>query len=230
MKRFLMAAAVGLAVGGGVLAAAGERPGPPGICHPVQLGDLASRVDEAWRGVDKSNLVERLPGVLDRFPGETLARMEILRRAAFVDSGDRAATAVVAALALRALGQDSGGKGAGAATFDTGYAVHLYRVLGAGVPAGGERDGVEGYGLVARAIEAGGGDAAMHVGAAYMTLPAMAPDKAGQRERRRVLFDGHVGAALRACKPGSAEERNIENVLAADGRTLREARARLSAK
>lgn len=225
-----MAGVVGLAVGSGLVMGGAERLGPPGICRPIEVGGLASRVDEAWRGVDKSNLVEKLPGVLDRFSGEALARMEILRRASFTQTDERMGNAVVAALALRALEADADGKGGGSALFDVGYMVHLYRALDVDVASAGERDGIAGYAFVSRAIERGGGDAAMHVGAAYMTLPAMVPDKDGLREKARVLFDGHVAAGLRACVPGSAEEKNIEAVLAVEGKALKDARMRLSAK
>jgi len=224
MKRFVFAALTS-----SVIAATGGAAylGPPGICNTIECGEAASAVETTWKGVSKSNLVEKLPGVLDEFAGNTTARMEILRRASFTEAGEPVAERVVGVLALRAL-ERAGEKNEASALFDVGYMIHLYHTLGVeGFAHRGERQNIAGYAFVSRAIELGG-DAGMQVGAAYMTLPAMQPRVGDRVAKARELFRAHTEAALKACPPGSAEEKNVAFVLGIEGETVDAVRARLT--
>lgn len=223
MKRsYLFVACAGLGL---ALAASASNLGPPGICSPIDCGDRASQVDTAWAKVTRRNAPTELPGVLDALSDSTIARMEVLRRVAMTEKID--ADAVVGALALRALEKD-GAKDAAGALFDAGYAIHLFKTLGRDDwNKTAAKDGVAGYAFVVRAIEKGG-DAGMHVGAAYMTLPAMQPRDDARIARARTLFNAHCEAAIRACTAGSPEERNLAFVLEFENQKVDALRARLS--
>lgn len=223
MRQIIIAAVLGagLALGG-----AGSM-GPPGICNTIEVGDASSTLDAAWKGVTKGNLPERLPGVLDQFAANTSARMEVLRRAVFLDTdqGEK----IVGALSLRALEQEAAAsKAAPSALFDVGYAIHLYHTMDSDAFKGRAlADNIVGYQLVKHAIEKGG-DSAMHVGAAYMTLPAMQPRIEERVAKARELFNSHCEAALKAYPPGSVEERNLAFVLNIEGQKVETIRTRLT--
>lgn len=227
MRRILTSAVLGLVLASG-LAGAGHF-GPPGICNTIECGDAKSGLDSAWAGITAKNLADRLPAVLDQFSGNSITRMEALRRAVFLEGslGDD----IAGVLALRALEQDAAGsKTAPAALFDVGYAIHVYKTMGSDtLQHRAEADGIAGYALVKRAIEQGG-DAGMHVGAAYMTLPAMQPRNEARVAKARDLFKAHAEAALKACLPGSVEEKNLEFVLGFENDKADAIRARLTKK
>jgi hypothetical protein len=222
MCHLLSGAAVSLAL---TLSAA---LGPPGVCGNIECGPAASSVDAAWSGVTRRNVVERLPGVLDRFSENTIARMEVLRRTLFLEGAS--ASEVVGALSLRALEREASGEYAAAAVFDAGYAIHLYATMGDDqMERRAVKDGIPGYALVARAIQMKP-DAGMHVGAAFVTLPAMQPRGSERLVGAKVLFAGHCEAALRGASAGSAEEANLAFVLKMDDQSIEQVRARLSVK
>ncbi len=211
----------------GVMAAAPALAGPPGICQSVTLGDRLSAVDAAWAGIDKANLLERLPAALDACP-RALERMELLRRAATLE--ESRAMPVITTLALRAA--ELGGKPAhAAALFDAGYAINLYSTLGSkDASALAKRDGVAGYALIARAVElAPQPDAGMHVGAAFMTIPGMHRAESA-KVVARTHFLVHAHAALATIQPGSPEEKNLDFVLQFDDLSVASLRAQARSK
>ncbi len=225
MRQIILAAVLGTGLALG-LAGAGSM-GPPGICNAIEVGDAASSLDTAWKGIDKRNLLERLPAVLDQFSANTTARMEALRRAMFIETS--LGNDVVGALAIRALEQDAAGSNsAPAALFDVGYAMHLYHTMDSdSFRQRAQADHIVGYQFVKRAL-AKGGDPAIHVGAAYMTLPAMQPRLEDRIAKARELFNAHCEAALKAFPPGCAEEKNLAFVLNIEGQKVETIRARLS--
>jgi len=200
------------------------RMGPPGICSTIACGEASKVLDQQWEGV-AADLPGKLPVVLDALASNTAGRMEALRRVA-MNSVSRAPS-VVSLLAVRAL-EKEGQPGHAAAVFDVGYVVHLYATLGdEGAQRLGVQDGVAGYAMVTRAITEKG-DAGMHVGAAYMTLPAMQPNDDGRQAKARARFDEHARQATKLMAAGSPDEANLEFVLQFEGTTVQEVRARLA--
>lgn len=217
-RSILIASAVGLSL------VAFARPGPPGVCHPLQMDATVEKsLNESWKCVTTKNAGERLPEILDKHKTDTIARMDMLRRVAMMES--RNPEEIVAVLALRALAADSDSDKS-SALFDAGYAIHLYRTLGVKVPCS-PGDDIPGYQLVSRAIEMRA-DAGMHVGAAYMTIPAMQPRNRELIAKAKERFNSHVNAALRACAPNSTEEKNLAFVLDIEGVKVKDARSGLT--
>jgi len=201
--------------------------GPPGICQSVNLGDRLTAVDAAWAGIDPANVYEKLPAALDACP-RALERMELLRRASTLDNSR--GMRLIAVLSLRAA--ELGGKpGHAAALFDAGYAIGLFSVLGTSeTDTLARKDGVAGYALVARAIELSPKpDPGMHVGAAFMTLPAMCRGEEA-KAIARARFMQHARTALANTPVGSPEEKNIAFVLQFEETTVAAVRAKLPAK
>ncbi len=168
--------------------------GPPGICHPVEIGEAQSLpwgngpFSKAWR-YDRGKLVKETLAILAS-QDDTLVHIETLRRAAiYVDNDRELGMALLAALQARVLDAEMAGKTDALAWFDVGYLVQCYDQYGRlalDVPCGTAR-GVVGYGWVRHALELSGDNGAMEFGAAIMTATARIPEHREHAVRARTL-------------------------------------------
>lgn len=222
-------ASLAIVIAAGLLAApspASARLGPPGICNPMQCGAALHGIDTACQGFTVERLATAMPDALDLFPTDTIARMEVIRRAVMTDPEKAEAGRIIGALALRAL-EAAGQPAEAGALFDVGYTIYLFRTMGhSSLDGRGAQDGIAGYAFVARAI-ALKADAGMHVGAAYMTLPAMQPRDEARVARARVLFKKHVESATRASTAGGVVDENLAFVLNFEQETPASLRSRV---
>lgn len=148
--------------------------GPPMICHPITIGQAQSlpSVDLNYRkgsgNYDLSNLTRDTLAILDS-DSSVLVHIETLRRATIYARQDsQAAKELIVRLHARAEQSDASSRGA-LALFDFGYLAETYKQwMGRGEP--NPATGVDGYGLVQKAIRQRGSDAEMDFAAALMTM------------------------------------------------------------
>ena len=173
MKRFLKnVSAVGLML----MAWSGlALAGPPLICHSFDIGDARSL---PWNGTawnlagnenyDTHNLTRDTLAILDS-GAPVLVRMETLRRATLYARKDPVAAKELMTRLYARTGVAGNSAHAGAlAHFDAGYLAAAYdQWMRDGVnPA----KGIDGYGLVKKALAMSGGNPEMEFAAALMTL------------------------------------------------------------
>ena len=185
--------------------------GPPLICHPFNIGDAKSLPFEGpgWSqvqpGYDTAHLVADTMALLTP-DTPVIVRMETLRRASLYARNDaHLAQALLDRVQSRAAGiklgpnDDRRDRTALLAWFDLGYLVETYRQEAAAVHYGqpvwsfAQRapNDVDGYALIQKAIERGGG-ADMEFAAALVT--------ASNRDRN---YSQHLQNAIAGAKPGS---------------------------
>jgi hypothetical protein len=196
--------------------------GPPLICHRLDIGDAKSLPwnGSAWdlagnENYDTKNLVHDTLAILDG-GAPVIVRMETLRRATLYARKDpQAAKELLTKLYQRATASEAGGHSDALAWFDAGYLAAAYR-QGLGKdqnPAAG----IDGYGLVSKALALGGEkDPQMQFAAALITLQG--PEQAHQE---------HAQKAIAGAKNDPLLARNLANrFLGNERQTVSEALAR----
>ncbi|MEK6409746.1 MAG: hypothetical protein AABN34_22710 [Acidobacteriota bacterium] len=213
--------------------------GPPLICHPFDIGNARSLPSSGseWRAVDKTYNINRLvEDTLGLLTPETpvLVRMETLRRAtvygvwSLVDrkvgySVKDAAVARELLSRLKArvpghleLGVKSDKKTTAIALFDYGYLVESYKQAGDGSQSVKLAGGIDGYGMIVKAIALGGGDPAMEFAAALA------------KEDRTGGHIAHLQRAAAGAQEGSLLARNLLSHFSNMGKTIGELRANVA--
>jgi hypothetical protein len=210
--------------------------GPPLICHPFDIGNARSLPwsGSEWRAVDKNYNINRLvEDTLGLLTPETpvVVRMETLRRAtvygvwSMVDRkvGYSVKDAAVARELLSRLkarvhnpGVKSDKKTAAITLFDYGYLVESYKQAGDGSQGVTVAAGIDGYGMIVKAIALGGGDPAMEFAAAVA------------REDRTGGHIAHLQRAAAGAQEGSLLARNLLSHFSNMGKTIGELRANVA--
>lgn len=210
--------------------------GPPLICHPFDIGGARSLPWSGpnWSHIDKTYNINRLvDDTLSLLTPETpvLVRMETLRRATvygLMPTADRTVNSPVkdAAIArelqsrLKARIPDPGVKSekktTAIALFDYGYLIESYKQAGDGSQGVKLAGGIDGYGMIAKAIALGGGDPAMDFAAALAKA-----DRAGSHIP-------HLQRAAAGAPEGSLLARNLLSHFSNMGKTIGELRANVA--
>ncbi len=187
--------------------------GPPLICHPFNIGDAKSLPFQGpnWSQVSPSYDTSRLvDDTLALLTPETpvIVRMETLRRASlYARTNPQLAQTLLDRMKARASGMkdDRRDRTAQLAWFDLGYLAETYKQEAAANHYGeafwkfaqaAPKD-IDGYALIQRAIERGGG-ADMEFAAALVT--------ASNRDRN---YNQHLQNAISGAKPGSLLAANL---------------------
>jgi hypothetical protein len=207
--------------------------GPPLLCHPFEIGNARSLPwsGPGWSHIDKSYNVNRLvDDTLSLLTSETpvLVRIETLRRATVYGlkpSLDRTATSPVKdpAIASQLLaclksrvpdpGVKTDKKSAAIALFDYGYLIESYKQAGDGSQGVKLAGGIDGYGMIVKAIGLRGTDPEMELAAALAKH-----DRTG----------GHIAHLQRAAagaQEGTLLARNLLSHFSNMGKTIGELRA-----
>jgi hypothetical protein len=147
--------------------------GPPLICHAIEIGQAKSLpLVDPWKGnadYDLKNLTRDTLAILDS-SAPVLVRMETLRRATiYARQNPQVAKELLTRLQARAANLDTAGHPEALAWFDAGYLIEAYKQwIGKGEP--NPAAGLDGYGLVNKAISLRGEDPEMEFAAALITL------------------------------------------------------------
>ncbi len=198
--------------------------GPPLLCRPFDIGNAKSLPfpGPGWSTVDPAYDVNRLVGDTEALLGldtPVLVRMETLRRATIYAREHReVADALLARLQARVAARKGGDREALLARFDLGYLVETYRQAAA-ISRGSsesfwrfqqaEPKDLDGYALVAQAIQQGGGPE-MEFAAAVITA-----------DHRSQNYFQHLQHAQAGAKSGSLLARNLETHFAPDLKAAR---------
>jgi len=165
--------------------------GPPLICHAIEIGQAKSLPWVDWNqkgsgGYDVKNLTRDTLAILDA-KAPVLVRMETLRRATLYARQDpHIAKELLTRLHARAASSDAAGHPDALAWFDAGYLIETYRQwIGKGEP--NPANGLDGYGLIKKAIGLRGQDPEMEFAAALVTLTGPESD---HREHARKAMAG----------------------------------------
>jgi hypothetical protein len=165
------------------------QAGPALICHSIEIGQAKSLPLVEWShaqsaGYDLKNLTRDTLAILDS-NAPVLVRMETLRRATiYARQNSEVAKELITRLQARAANSDSAGHSDALAWFDAGYLAEAYKQwMGRGEP--NPAAGLDGYGLVRKAIRLRGSDAEMEFAAALITLSG--PESAHQDHVRKAL-------------------------------------------
>jgi hypothetical protein len=156
------------------------QAGPPLICHPIEIGQAKSLPWVDWTrkangSYDLKNLTRDTLAILDS-SAPVLVRMETLRRATVYARQDpQVAKELLTRLQARADIAAAAGHPEALAWFDVGYLAATYKQwIGSGTPYfRGEPNpatGLDGYGLIQKAITLRGKDPEMEFAAALVTL------------------------------------------------------------
>ena len=211
MKRYCFAALLTLAAV--LLLPIAALAGPPLICHPFNIGDAKSLPFEGpgWSqvqpGYDTARLLDDTMALLTP-ETPVIVRMETLRRASLYARNDaHLAQALLDRVQARASGikDERRDRTALLAWFDLGYLTETYRQAAAATQHAATdamkfqqpNPNVDGYGLIQKAIERGGG-ADMEFAAALVT--------ASNHDRN---YSQHVQNAIAGAKPGSLLSVNL---------------------
>jgi hypothetical protein len=185
--------------------------GPPLLCHPFDAGTAKllpwSANPQAWNAIDRSYDVKGLTAdtlALLTPDAPILARMENLRRATlYAVQDERVAAELLSAITSR-MQADTGKGRDPLAWFDAGYLIESYRqasliykwdMLNPGEKTAwklrDEPKGLDGYGMVAKAIRLVGSSPEMEFAASLMK-----EGNAGAEHRRRAVSGAQVGSLL----------------------------------
>jgi len=162
--------------------------GPPLICHALEIGQAKSLpLVDPWKGntgYDVKNLTRDTLAILDA-SAPALVRMETLRRATIYARQDpQVAKELLTRLQARAANSDSAGHPDAMAWFDAGYLIETYQQwIGKGEP--NPAAGLDGYGLIKKAINLRGQDPQMEFAAALVTLTG--PESDHQDHLRKAI-------------------------------------------
>ena len=163
--------------------------GPPLICHPIEIGQAKSLPMADWtrrasQGYDLKNLTRDTVAILDS-NAPVLVRMETLRRATIYARLDpQVAKELLTRLQACAANAEAAGHPEALAWFDAGYLAETYKQwIGNGEP--NPAIGLDGYGLIKKAISLRGQDPEMEFAAALITLRG--PDSDHQNHARKAM-------------------------------------------
>ncbi len=183
--------------------------GPPLICWPYEIGGAKSLPwgGSAWgaakAGYDLNRLADDTLALLSP-DVPVIVRMETLRRATVYAMKDqRIAQQLLSRLLARtqqaeAKGRSQAAQSGAMAFFDTGYLVEAYRQAGRAFNQGNPTEGLDGYGMVLKAINLRGTDPEMEFAAALISV---VPRKAGHYD--------HLRNAVAGARDGSLLARNL---------------------
>jgi hypothetical protein len=177
------------------------QAGPPLICHVIEIGQAKSLpLVDPWKGntgYDLKNLTRDTLAILDA-SAPVLVRMETLRRATIYARQDpRVAKELLTRLQARAANSDAAGHPEALAWFDAGYLIETYQQwIGKGEP--NPATGLDGYGLIKKAISLRGQDPEMEFAAALVTLTGSQNDR-----------QDHVRKAMTGAKNDPLLARNL---------------------
>jgi hypothetical protein len=210
--------------------------GPPLICHPFEIGNARSLPwnGPVWSQIDKQYNNNRLvEDTLALLTPETpvLVRMETLRRAtvyALLPTLDRTVASPVKDVTLarellarlKARVPDAGVKSEKTSTamalFDYGYLIESYKQTGPGSQGVQLAGGVDGYGMIVKAIGMRGGDPEMEFAVALAKW-----DRNGSHL-------AHLQRSIAGAPEGSLLARNLVSHFSNLGKTLAELRAAIA--
>ncbi|HLV86024.1 MAG TPA: hypothetical protein VKV39_03545 [Candidatus Sulfotelmatobacter sp.] len=163
--------------------------GPPLICHRIEIGQAKSLPLIDWNRQDTAgyvlkNLSRDTLAILDA-NAPVLVRMETLRRAVIYARHDpQVAKELLTRVMARTTPSEVTGRSEALAWFDAGYLIETYKQwIGRTGPH--PAAGMDGYGLVKKAISLRGEDAEMEFAAALITLSG--PESAHRDHRRRAI-------------------------------------------
>ena len=211
MKRYSCAALLMLAAV--LLLPIAALAGPPLICHPFNIGDAKSLPfagpgwSEVQPGYDTGRLVDDTMALLTP-DTPVIVRMETLRRASLYARNDaHLAQALLDRVQARAAGIKDSRRDRAAllAWFDLGYLAETYRQAAWATQRAttdamrfqqSNPNGIDGYALIQKAIERGGG-AEMEFAAALAV------------EGNRDNYSHHLQNAIAGAKPGSLLSANL---------------------
>ena len=175
--------------------------GPPLICHAFDIGNAKSLpwVSHDWNLnggeiYDTHELAKDTIAILDANQ-VTLVHMETLRRATLYARKDaQAAKQLLTMLTARAEVAENPGHPDALAVFDAGYLAEAYKQW---LGEGGQNpaNGMDGYGLVKKALGFRGNDGQMEFAAALITLSGPAREN---QEHAQKAMDGAKTDALLA--------------------------------
>lgn len=200
--------------------------GPPLICWPFDIGNAKSLPFEGpgWRATkadyDPGKLVgDTLALLLPETP--VIVRMETLRRATIYASKDpRSAKELLARLQTRATEAEAKGRPAALASFDAGYLIECYKQANGMFAQPNPALGMDGYGLVQKAIRQRGRDPEVEFAAAMITITV--------EGAARKNFNDHLQKALAGAAEGSLLAKNLvrqAQLLRLQGKTIAELRS-----
>lgn len=185
-------------------AAAAHRPGPPLICHPLDIGEATTMPEPSERSSTGSIISDTLAAL--QTAKSTLVRMETLRRATVgLVRDERAACDLLTRLALVAMDAEAANNksAAGTAYFDAAYLAACYDQMGINLPAKpGVAEGVEGYLWAQHALTLSGGNAEMEFGTALIVHPVM-------HRGLDAVYRKHLDRAYADAPKGSLLEKNV---------------------
>jgi len=189
------------------------QAGPPLICHAIEIGQAKTLpevdVNRAGdSGYDLKNLTRDTLAILNS-GAPILVQMETLRRATIYARQDpQVAKELLTRLHMRAVDSDAAGHPDAMAWFDAGYLVETYQQwMGRDEP--NPARGLDGYGLVKKAITLRGPDPELEFAAALITL------RGPQSEHRE-----HYRKALAGAKNDPLLARNLATTF--NGQTMSE--------
>ena len=166
--------------------------GPPLICHPIEIGQAKSLPWVDWNrkvsgDYDLKNLTRDTLAILDSNPS-VLVRMETLRRATIYARQDpQVAKELLTRLHARVLSGNVAALELTLAWFDVGYLTETYKQwIGKGEP--NSATGLDGYGLIEKAISLRGQDPEMEFAGALVTLKG--PENDHQDHVRKAMAGG----------------------------------------
>jgi len=192
--------------------------GPPLICHAFDIGSAKSLpwVSHDWNlsggeNYDTAKLADDTIAILDGSPKATLVHMETLRRATLYARKDpQAAKQLLVRLTARAEAAENSKHTDALAIFDAGYLAESYKQW---LGEGGQNpaNGMNGYALVKKALQAGGDDAEMEFAAALITL------RGPEAEHRE-----HAARAIAGAKTNELLARNLNSHFLGQSQTMAE--------
>jgi hypothetical protein len=217
--------------------------GPPLICHPFDIGNARSLPwsGPQWRAFDKNYYVKGLVNdTLGLLTPETpvLIRMETLRRATVyallptlnVAVASPVTDATVANELLSRLkaripdpGVKSDKKTTAIALFDYGYLIESYKQAGDNSQGPKLSGGIDGYGMIVKAIALRGADPEMEFAAALASNGPLP-----NTDARRAARAAHIQRAAAGAQEGSLLARNLLTFYSDKGKTIGELRANVA--
>ena len=212
--------------------------GPPLICHPFEIGNARSLPwsgTEGWRSPDKKYNINRLvEDTLGLLTPETpvLVRMETIRRATIYavwpedtkvggsPKNERVAAELLARFKARVseAGAKADKKTAALALFDYGCLVESYKQSSWGSMKPSLASGIDGYGMIVKAIGLRSGDPEMEFGAALACMGK-------KREEGGGAYVAHVQKAAAGAQEGTLLAQNLLTHFKDMGKTLAALRA-----